>query len=91
MKNLILLGEQHKHDKAIVHYELAIHFNPLCCEAYNNLGVIYKDLDNLDRSIQCYQSALAINPKFSQTLNNIGVVYTIQGKMDEAYASIKVG
>jgi len=76
-------------DKAIVCYELGIHFNPFCCEAYNNLGVIFKDTDNLERAIECYEYALQINPHFSQTLNNLGVVHTMQGKLDEAYTYIK--
>jgi tetratricopeptide (TPR) repeat protein len=66
---------------AVICYELAIHFNPFCCEAFNNLGVIYKDRDNLEKAIECYRSALGINPTFSQTLNNLGVVYTVQGKV----------
>jgi tetratricopeptide (TPR) repeat protein len=41
--------------KAIVFYELALHFNPRCAEACNNLGVIYKDRDNLDKAVECYQ------------------------------------
>lgn len=41
--------------QAIVFYELAIHFNPRCAEACNNLGVIYKDRDNLDKAVECYQ------------------------------------
>jgi protein O-GlcNAc transferase len=64
--------------QAVVMYELALHFNPHCPEACNNLGVIYKDRDNLDRAVECYQMALAIKPNFSQSLNNLGVVYTIQ-------------
>lgn len=36
-------------------YELAFHFNPHCAEACNNLGVIYKDRDNLDKAVECYQ------------------------------------
>lgn len=36
-------------------YELALHFNPHCAEACNNLGVIYKDRDNLDKAVECYQ------------------------------------
>lgn len=36
-------------------YELALHFNPQCAEACNNLGVIYKDRDNLDKAVECYQ------------------------------------
>ncbi len=31
--------------------------------AYNNLGVIYKDLDNLEKALQYYLAALTINPK----------------------------
>jgi hypothetical protein len=38
-----------------VFYELAFHFNPHCAEACNNLGVIYKDRDNLDKAVECYQ------------------------------------
>jgi len=41
--------------KAIVFYELALHFNPRCAEACNNLGVIYKNRDNLDIAVACYQ------------------------------------
>lgn len=41
--------------QAIVFYELAFHFNPHCAEACNNLGVLYKDRDNLDKAVECYQ------------------------------------
>lgn len=41
--------------QAVVMYELALHFNPHCAEACNNLGVIYKDRDNLDKAVECYQ------------------------------------
>uniref|UniRef100_A0A453N901 protein O-GlcNAc transferase n=1 Tax=Aegilops tauschii subsp. strangulata TaxID=200361 RepID=A0A453N901_AEGTS len=75
--------------KAIVFYELALHFNPRCAEACNNLGVIYKDRDNLDKAVECYQMALSIKPNFSQSLNNLGVVYTVQGKMDAAASMIE--
>lgn len=44
--------------QAIVFYELAFHFNPHCAEACNNLGVIYKDRDNLDKAVECYQASL---------------------------------
>ncbi|KAI3735994.1 hypothetical protein L6452_15523 [Arctium lappa] len=75
--------------RVIVFYELAFHFNPYCAEACNNLGVIYKDRDNLDKAVECYQLALSIKPNFSQSLNNLGVVYTVQGKMDVAASMIE--
>lgn len=46
--------------QAIVFYELAFHFNPHCAEACNNLGVIYKDRDNLDKAVECYQASLKL-------------------------------
>lgn len=46
------------HVQAIVFYELAFHFNPHCAEACNNLGVIYKDRDNLDKAVECYQAII---------------------------------
>ncbi|GJP81563.1 hypothetical protein CLOP_g11699, partial [Closterium sp. NIES-67] len=85
----VAYGEMLKFDMAVVMYELALHFNPQCAEACNNLGVIYKDRDNLDKAVECYQKALRIKPSFSQSLNNLGVVYTVQGKMDLALNMIQ--
>ncbi|KAI7988160.1 putative UDP-N-acetylglucosamine--peptide N-acetylglucosaminyltransferase SPINDLY [Camellia lanceoleosa] len=52
MYNLgVAYGEMLKFDMAIVFYELAFHFNPHCAE---DLGVIYKDRDNLDKAVECY-------------------------------------
>jgi len=50
-----------------VFYELAFHFNPHCAEACNNLGVIYKDRDNLDKAVECYQVMMSCQ-LFSLTL-----------------------
>ena len=56
---LALLNNQLLLLQAIVFYELAFHFNPHCAEACNNLGVIYKDRDNLDKAVECYQVIMA--------------------------------
>ncbi|CAH1414451.1 unnamed protein product [Lactuca virosa] len=46
---------------SIVFYELAFHFNPhYCVEACNNLGVIYKDRDNLNKAVECYQVPIMV-------------------------------
>jgi len=34
--------------RAIFLYELAIHFDPSCAEAWNNLGVLQRDLGNFE-------------------------------------------
>jgi protein O-GlcNAc transferase len=56
-------------DDAKVCYEMAVLFDSKCAEAYNNLGVIYKDRGNLDQAIHYYGQALNANPKFSQTVS----------------------
>lgn len=35
-------GESGQLDRAVFMYETAVHYNPGCAEAHNNLGVIYK-------------------------------------------------
>ncbi len=52
--------------KAMFHYELAVHFNAQCAEAWNNMGVLHKEEDNLDRAAECYMAALHIRPNFPQ-------------------------
>ena len=69
--------------QAIVFYELAFHFNPHCAEACNNLGVIYKDRDNLDKAVECYQVIQCLwKIKFLYTecmkLLLIFVIYSLQ-------------
>jgi tetratricopeptide (TPR) repeat protein len=36
-------AEQGQTDDALICYEMSVNFNPKCAEAFNNLGVIYKD------------------------------------------------
>ncbi|GJW98687.1 probable UDP-N-acetylglucosamine--peptide N-acetylglucosaminyltransferase SPINDLY [Tanacetum coccineum] len=79
MYNLgVAYGEMLKFELAITFYELGFHYNPHCAKACNNLGVIKKDIDNLDKAAECYQS-----------LNNLGVAYTVQDKMDAASSMIE--
>ena len=52
-------------------YEMALHFNPACAEAHNNLGVLYKERDNLERAVECYMAALTIRPNFPQARHMI--------------------
>ena len=50
MYNLgVAYAENCEPHKACSMYELTTYFNPRCAEAFNNLGVIYKDFDNLPK------------------------------------------
>ena len=39
----VIQAESNRSADAKVAYEMAVEFDPKCAEAYNNLGVIYKD------------------------------------------------
>lgn len=65
-------------------YQLTTQVNPRSAEAFNNLGVIYKDMDNLPRALSCYEAALRIRPTFPEALNNMGVVFTIMNQPEDA-------
>ena len=53
-------------ERALFMYEMTLHFNPTCAEAYNNLGVLYRDRENLEKAVECYMAALTIRPNFPQ-------------------------
>jgi len=53
-------------ERAVYMYETVLHFNPTCVEAHNNLGVLYKERDNLEKAVECYMAALTIRPNFPQ-------------------------
>jgi len=80
----VAYAEMHKHDKALINYNLTVHFDPRCAEAYNNMGILYKEQGNWDKAIKSYHMALQCNPRFAQALNNLGVAYTTIGRLTEA-------
>jgi len=43
--------------------------------AYNNRGLAYAELNQLDRAIEDYKKAIELNPKFADSYNNRGAAY----------------
>ena len=62
---------------------------PEYAEAYNNLGVTFKQLGELNKSINNYQQAIKINPEYAETYNNLGNVYNSNQKIDDAILNYK--
>lgn len=48
-------------EEAYVSIKRAISENPTYAEAYNNLGVLYRDEGRLKDAIECYDKCLALN------------------------------
>lgn len=57
---------------------------------YNDIGVVYRSLGNIDKSIEAYHNSLKIfeeigdKPSISRTLNNIGNALLEQSSMEKA-------
>ena len=58
-------------------------------EAYNNLGVTFKQLGELNESSNNYQRAIKINPQYAEAYNNLGNVYNSNEKIDDAILNYK--
>jgi protein O-GlcNAc transferase len=70
---------------ATVCYSLAVKFNPLCLEGWNNLGVLCREMyPNPERALQCYLKALEVQPTFVPCISNLGVLFGATGDLDKA-------
>lgn len=73
--------------KAIEHYSRAIELNPRLVEAYNNRGIAYRAIDEVDRAIADYDKTIELNPKYTGAYYNRGVAYIDdKGEVDRAIA-----
>ena len=67
--------------------------NPKYVEAFCNMGVIYKNIQEPEKAIYYYKEALKINPNFKIARNNLAIAFTDLGtnlkKQGEYRESIK--
>merc|ERR1711933_116473 len=54
-----------------------------------NLGLLYRDLSQLDLAELCLQQAVAIDPGSTEALLNWGVVLAHQGRISEAISKFE--
>lgn len=57
-------------EEAYVNIKAAIQENPNYAEAYNNLGVLYRDEGKIEESMECYGKCLELNPRSRNALQN---------------------
>ncbi|OUL97084.1 tetratricopeptide repeat protein [Paraburkholderia hospita] len=71
------------HD-AQTYWRRAIAIQPDYCDAYNNLGVVLKELGRVDEAEACYRNALTISPKHVGAYVNLGRLYAELGRLHES-------
>ena len=54
-------------------FDKALKINPKHSETHNNLGLVFKELEEPQQSIQCFQKAIEIEPNYAPAHNNLGM------------------
>ncbi len=73
-------------------FEKAVAIDSMFAFAWDNLGVSFRRLGQLDKAEASYKKSLSIDPSGKTALQNIAVVYMHQGRADDAinaYADIQ--
>jgi predicted TPR repeat methyltransferase len=72
--NLARLKQQENdHKGAISIYRAMLEKQPGIGEAWNNLGVAYREIGDQDEAISCFRRAVAFAPDMAEAWNNLGV------------------
>ena len=53
--------------------------DPSNAEAFNNLGIAYRNNEELEKAAAAYGRAVGINPSFAEAHNNLGLVFYFLG------------
>jgi protein O-GlcNAc transferase len=75
--------------ESIRHFEKIITLKPDFAEAHNNLGVVFKEINQLDEAVESYKNAININPKFAEAHNNLGNALRSLGELNDAVKSFE--
>ena len=73
--------------EAIDHYAKAIALTPNFPDAYNGLGVAYRNIGNLDSARLCYQKTIELDSASVYGYINLGNLYDDAGNVELAIAS----
>src|SRR3989339_1668456 len=74
----------HQYDRAIIHFQQAIRFNPELADAYYYLADIFENLDEDNLAIENYKKAIELDISHIQALNKLALIYYKSGNYDAA-------
>jgi len=70
--------------EGLAEFEMSVAVCPDFYRGYNNLGVVYQQLGEVDRAIECYRKAIDSNPEFSSVYGNLGMLFYQKDEIDQA-------
>jgi tetratricopeptide (TPR) repeat protein len=65
-------------------YNQVLEFNPNLADVHNNLGIIFKQLEENQKAISCFKKAFEINPNFTDAHYNLGNLLKKLGENQKA-------
>ncbi|GEC71514.1 Tetratricopeptide repeat-containing protein [Flavobacterium flevense] len=88
--HLGIAASRKENDKeAIEYYKEAIALDPEFAFAYDNMGLSYRKLNDIDNAIIAYQKSLTIDPEGAMPLQNIAVAYQYKKEFYKAIEAYK--
>jgi tetratricopeptide (TPR) repeat protein len=70
-------------------YKKAIDKDPKFVEAYDNLGVAYRNMGDFDNAKKCYNKSIELFPDGPMAHQNLGLLYSIEKNYDKAIEQYK--
>ena len=89
MRHAANLSQNGKNEEALKIFLEITRKEPNNFYAYNNLGMVYSQMEENDKALNAYEKSLSINPAFPMTLNNIGYLHMTMGHYDKAEMFLK--
>jgi len=83
-----LKQRENDHKGAISIYRAMLEKQPGIGEAWNNLGVAYREIGDQDEAISCFRRAVAFAPDMAEAWNNLGVAqdeFNMIGNASKSY------
>ena len=81
----VIYARQGKFNEALEYNKRVISVNVKDSEGYNNLGLCYKNLDQIEDSIYSFKEAIRLNPSYADAYYNLSNVYEIQGEYNLSF------
>lgn len=77
-------AKKKNNQKAVDYFKKAVEIDPQFAFAWDNLGVNYRRLNQLDKALESYKKSLEIDPNGTFPLQNIAVVYIYKKEYQNA-------
>ncbi len=81
----IIYDKQGKHDKALEYNKKVVSINSRDPNAYNNLGISYKNSNLIHEAVTSFKQATKLNPFYSDAYYNLSNALDLLGERSQSY------